>query len=333
MRRTPSSADRPGYRRFGTLLLLLLVAGLLLLWAMSALLQPQAGPATLRHDALPEPSASGASASRSKGAFLAVPSALTHRPADAQPQKLDVAGLKARGLDPLLNADLLRIFEQLLGHRPEDPAAELATRLPAASLPAARRLLEQYQRYRETLAELALQEPAGKTPADKLAGVLAARKVLQARYFTDEEIAGLFGEDNRYDAFTVERLRIETDGQRSSAQRQQAITELAERMLTPEQQLARTAAVLPLRINVQNNQIAEAGQRYAQRQNELGEAAAVRMAEVDRVQADWQQRLARLAAAAPEEQTQLRMTLFTPQEQRRLDGALALHQQRQAATP
>ena len=323
---------KPGLSRY----LLLAGAIMLLFWGWSAwqkLRNTEPGASESAGAASPAfVHAAGAFTNGANGAFLALPAAtaaLAPRPSDVPPQTLDVPRLQARGQDSLLNPDLVRIFEQLLGYRLDDPENALAKSIPADKLPAAKRLFTQYQAYRAALAELSLDELAGKTPAEKLAEVVAARKVLQARYFTNEEIAGLFAADNRYDAFTVERLRIEADPQLSLSQRQQSVATLAEQLLTAEQQAARTAALLPARIHLQNGQQAatEAGQRFAKRQLELGQAAAVRMAEVDRLRADWQQRLAQLATAAPDAQAQLRLILFTPQEQRRLDGALELYRQ------
>lgn len=261
-------------------------------------------------------------------------------PADVDQQVLDVNAWRQRGKDALLNTDLLRIFEQLLGRGMDDPAALLASRIPAEYRSQAQRLLDQYQRYRGELAQLSA--PRGATSFSKaedyaaaattLESLLAARRALQEKYFSAAEVDGLFGDDNRYDAFTVARLRLAARDDLSLADKEQQLAGLSDQLLTPEQREARQSAILPSRIAAQNAQMAAASsdERLAQRSNEFGAAAAQRMAEVDRQRAEWQQRIARYANADPATQQQLRATEFTAQERLRLAGAVSLYQRQQA---
>lgn len=236
-------------------------------------------------------------------------------------------------MDPLLNADLIRIFEQMLGRAPLDPAALLASRVPAEYLAQAQRLLDQYMRYRDDLAQLAAL-PAGNGAADTLEAVLAARRALQEKYFSAAEISGLFADDNRYDAFTVERLRMAARSDLSLPEKEAALAHLGNELLTPEQREARQSATLPARIAAHNSTLEHMDDdaRLAARSNEFGAAAAVRMATVDRQQAEWQQRVARYANADPASQQQLRETEFAPNERLRLEAAVSLYQARQGAS-
>ena len=265
-------------------------------------------------------------------------------PDDIELQQLDVAYWQQRGQDPLLNADLVRIFEQLLGRHSDavnDAAALLDSRIPARYQAQAQQLLMQYQHYREALAQLTAPRGASTfskaedyaAAATSLETVILARRALQETYFSAEEIEGLFGDDHRYDQFTVARLRLAARDDLSMAEKTQQLDALGQQLLTAEQREARHAATLPLRITAQNEtaQLSAASndERLAQRSQDFGDAAAQRMAALDRQQSEWQERIARYANADPVTQQQLRLTEFTPQEQLRLSGAVSLYQRQQ----
>lgn len=249
-------------------------------------------------------------------------------PDDIEIQKLDVAAWLAKGGDPLLNADLIRIFEQILGRAPEHPEQQLVGRIPPEFLAQAQRLLAQYRLYRESLSGL---RPAdyGTQPSQMLEGVLTARLHLQQQFFSAGEITGLFEEDNRYDAFSVSRLRISERDDLSLAQKEAMLAERSAALLSPAQQEARQTAGLPARILSQNAAMDQDGmmpdQRRALRTTLFGAEAAGRMAEVDRQESAWKQRIARLAQADAQTQQQMRKSDFTPAEQLRLDAALSLY--------
>lgn len=257
----------------------------------------------------------------------------TTLPADVDRQTLDTARWTARGKHPLLNPDLVRIFEQLVG-RAGEPHLALDGHVPPSHLAEAQRLLEKYRHYRQDLAGIATPD-ASRPAAEVLDAILTARLALQRKYFSESEIAGLFAEDNQYDRFTIERLRTAARTDLSGPQKEEVVAKSAQSLLTPEQREARETARLPARIAEQNALLDKAGatprQRLDARSAEFGAEAAARMAEIDRQEVDWQERIARLAAADPATQQQMRTTLFTPQEQARLDGALALHRVRQGA--
>lgn len=254
-------------------------------------------------------------------------------PADVGIQKLDVARWQSRGGDPLLNADLVRIFEQLIGNRSAAPDHELALRVPSAHVEQAQALFERYSRYREALAGVE-RAGIGETQAEILESVVASRREVQQQFFSEAEIAELFGEDYRYDAFTIERLRLKERADLTLPQKEAMLEQLTVAMLSTEQREARRSALLPVKVMQQNavleKNLATPEQRLEARSAAFGAGAASRMAEVDRQEADWQRRIAELAQAEPALQPQLRATLFTSAEQRRLDGALALHRARQA---
>ena len=271
-------------------------------------------------------------ASYASATHRADPSAArTTIPTDVDRQKLDSARWVARGRDPLLNPDLVRIFDQLTG-RAGTPQLALGEHVPPEHLAQAQRLLEKYRQYRQDLAGSAAPE-TGRPPSELLDAVLTTRLNLQRKHFSDAEIAGLFAEDNQYDRFTIERLRTGERTDLTIEQKEETVARLTHSLLTPEQREARDTARLPARIAGQNAWFDKtqttAQQRMDTRSAEFGTEAAARMAEVDRQETEWQQRIARLAAADPASQQPMRATLFTPQEQLRIDGALALQRTRQ----
>jgi lipase chaperone LimK len=317
----------------------LLVLGLLFGW----LANPDSGlvgipGASTQGHATPDPAGAqeGDSFTRNPG------DANAPMPDDIELQILDVAAWQARGQDPLLNPDLLRIFEQILGrasNASNAPEQLLAGRIPPAHLARAQRLLAQYQRYRDALASRAPLRLPGDSPAAALAEFLEVRQTLQREYFSPDEIAGLLAEDHRYDTFTVARLRTTERNDISLAEKEQRIRQLETDMLSETQREIRHTATLPSRIAQLNARLeqtaAPASERQSARAAEFGETAARRMAELDRREAAWQQRIHQLAQADPATQQQMRATLFSPTERLRLDAALSLYraQQTQAALP
>lgn len=257
-------------------------------------------------------------------------------PQDIDVQRLDPVRWQAAGKHPLLNPDLIRIFDQLLGRglSEEEALGMLASRVPAEYLIRAQVLFEHYQHYRDALARMQIKSGAEISRAQSLEGVLAERRRLQQKFFEPDEVNGLFDDGNRYDAFTVERLRAEDRTDLSLPEKQSTVERLASTLLTPEQQKGRQEAALAVRIAAQNARMdqtnASPEERQAERTASFGAAAAARLSELDRQQAEWQQRIARLAQASPEEQQKMRETAFTATERLRLEGALRLYQAQEA---
>ncbi|MBV2235763.1 MAG: hypothetical protein KUL75_09490 [Sterolibacterium sp.] len=275
-------------------------------------------------------------------------------PDDIDVQVLDVNDWQRRGKHPLLNADLVRIFEQLAGRPGLDAASLLVNRVPEKYRAQALHLLEQFVRYRDELAQMTAPRGGGQlgqlnfpgesaqalnmdysATAGALETALLTRQAVQEKYFTAAEVDGLFGDDNRYDQFTVERLRLRAREDLSLAEKEQRLEVLSNQLLSPEQREARYAALLPTRIAAQNEAFHTADatvldERQAARSREFGTAATQRLAELDRQQAEWQQRIARYDQADSAVRQQMRETEFTPQEQLRLDAALSLYRRQQA---
>lgn len=264
--------------------------------------------------ALPQPATSAISARRA---------------ADALAQETD--SLLAPGLRDSLEALLLdagdapgpsALKQKLAGlvgrHFPPD----LATRALA--------LAERYVDYRVALGRLRAPQDLGDPAA--LRQALTAREAVRRRFFDAEEAQALFAREAALDRYTLARLEIAHNGALSAEQRAQALRE-AEAELPADQRAARQAATSHMAVAEQtaafDTQGTDERSRHAARSALYGDNAAHALAQLDRQEQHWQQRLDQYAHARgtqPEPATldRLRQQLFTPDEQLRLDAALAL---------
>ncbi|MDM0044941.1 lipase secretion chaperone [Variovorax dokdonensis] len=236
--------------------------------------------------------------------------------------------------DVLLQPDLLRLFEQLLGEaRSRDKASllkelrgKLIERLPPGWHERALGLLDRYIDMRAAMASIARPDP---NDPDALRRAMDIRDELRRRYFTAEEVEGLFGADMRLDRFALDKMDILRDERLEAAQKQEAIAKLEQtHHLSTEQRQWRQEATLADQVGRQTEALIEHGatpqERFAQRARVHGPQAALRLAELDEQETSWQQRLDQYAHAGAEQQARMRDQLFSPEEQLRLTGALEL---------
>jgi len=204
-----------------------------------------------------------------------------------------------------------------------------------AELPLAAELLDRYVDYRVALG--AIKAPADPSDPEALRAVLNARRLVREKHFSADEHAALFAQEEELDRFTVARLEIERNPDLTAAQKAAALRE-AERDLSDGQRAARAEAVAHIDVASQSAAFEAAGvsehERYNRRRRQYGDAAAQQLAQQDREERDWQARLGEYAASKsrndPAQLSRLRQQLFTPEEQLRLDAALALRQARTA---
>ena len=233
--------------------------------------------------------------------------------------------------DPLLTPDLLRIFEQMLNDSQardkEGLMAEMRAKIDKYLPPEWRvrglGLLERYIDYRNALEALpaaSIGDPAG------LRRILDARAGIRARYFAPEEVEGLFGAEEKFDRFSVEKLEIERNKDLTPEQKREALAQTEKNWLTPEQLADRAATTAQLGVAEQTAALEARGaspqERFAERSQQYGYEAAQRLATLDRQEQDWQSRLSHYAAADEATRAQLQAQLFTPQEALRLQAAL-----------
>ena len=261
--------------------------------------------------------------------------ATTAGPGPASPQALLTPGLRD-ALEALLHAAGPASDPQALK---EKLGALVAQHFPPALAQSALALARRYVDYRVALGQL--KPPADPLDPDALRGAMAQLRTLQLQHFSAEEYDALFGAQLQLDQYTLARLDIERQSHLSAAQRQQALAE-AEALLPPAARADRAASVAHVDAARQtaafDAQGADDATRLAQRSALYGTEAAERMARLDHEERDWNTRLDQYRQAMGQGLDdgglqQLRGRLFTPQEQLRIDAALALRAQQGQAAP
>lgn len=247
--------------------------------------------------------------------------------------------LDSAAADPLLAPGLRDELEAMLleaGETPDPQAlkrrlAELVRlRFGEALRTRALALAERYVDYRVALGEL--QPPQDATDPRALRDVLQARDALRRQYFDESEFDALFADQQALDRYTLARLEIERNPDLTPQQRRVALAS-TETELDPQQRAERAQSVVQQDVGAQTAAFNAAGTddrtRFAERSARFGNDAAQRLAQLDAQDRDWNARLdgyARAQASQTDAQALalLRDRSFTPQEQLRLDGALAL---------
>lgn len=244
----------------------------------------------------------------------------------------------AAGSDPLLTPGLRDAIEALLHDAGEtsDPEAlkqrlealvgrhftpELATR----TLAIARRYVD----YRVALGQL--KPPTNPLDPHAMRLALEQRQKLRMQFFDGDEHEALFGQQQLLDQALLARLEIERNTALSAEEKRKALAE-TEAQLPAPLRAQRSESVAHVGAAQQtaafNAEGADDATRFAQRSASYGAEAAERLARLDREERDWNARLdqyqqARSAGQDAARLEQLRQTLFTPEEQLRLEGALA----------
>jgi len=249
--------------------------------------------------------------------------------------------------DPLLAPGLRDALEALLHAAGDAPDPEtLKQRLealagqhfPAELSTRALALARRYVDYRVALGQL--KAPADLTDPRGLREAMEARQKVRRQYFDADEYDALFAREAELDQYMLARLEIERNTALTPAQKRSALQD-AEAGLGAEQRAQRAEAVAHMGAAQQTAAFNARGTddrtRHAERSAQYGEEAAQRLAQLDQQENDWQSRLeqyqqAREATQDPARLQQLRNQLFSPQEQLRIDAALALRAQPAAAS-
>ncbi|MFC4490019.1 lipase secretion chaperone [Chromobacterium aquaticum] len=204
------------------------------------------------------------------------------------------AGVEAGGA-LRVDAELRRLFDyQLAALGERDLSAvrkavqqALQSQLSGAALRQALELFDRYVAYRRALSETKL---AGGSAAEGLQRMRA----LRLQFLSAQEVTGLFGSEDVYDDFTVKRLRIMADAGLSAAQRAAQLKAL-EAGLPAELRAARQEPIKHLALAEAEEALKKQGggeqELYALRAGMVGQAAADRLSQLDREQAQWQSRV------------------------------------------
>lgn len=238
----------------------------------------------------------------------------------------------------VVDAELAHLFDYYLAGLGEKPLAairsqieaELDKRLTPVPAREAKRLLGAYLAYKQALVGAEQALPAQADAALAARARLQAMRALRGNYFTPEESTGLFGASDAYDDDAVARMAILGDATLDEAQRQAQLAALDQK-LSPAQRAARDAPLQVVRLDASVKALlAQGGDEnavYRLRASTFTPAAAARLAELDREESQWQQRViayqaqkASLPGGAQDAAAvqQLRDASFTPEEQRRL---------------
>lgn len=242
----------------------------------------------------------------------------------------------------VVDAELGHLFDYYLAGLGEKPLAairveigrELDRKLRPIPAAQAKRLLDSYLEYKRALVNVERALPPQATPLAGARARLAALQQLRHDFFNDEEIAGLFGASDIYDNDALARMEISADTSLTPEQRKQKLAAL-DRSLPAAMREDRDAParVLKLEEAVQQARAQGAGDNeiYRMRATAFTPEAAARLADLDREEADWARRIAQYKAerqqlaspgAAPDAAAlqHLRDTLFSADEQKRLDA-------------
>ncbi|GGY11981.1 lipase secretion chaperone [Paludibacterium paludis] len=208
----------------------------------------------------------------------------------------DGAAREAHGR-PVADAALRRLFDYHLAALGEKSAAairqSLAAALPAGLDARARgAVLDLFDRYRAYKQAVAARTPGAE---ESMKARLDAMRALRGRFFREEEARGLFGDSDRFDDFSLGLLAIRADPSLSAQEKTRRAGEL-EAALPAAMQEARREAVAHTALADQEAALLSQGggddDLYRLRSRVAGQAAAGRLAEMDRRQTDWQNRIA-----------------------------------------
>jgi lipase chaperone LimK len=262
----------------------------------------------------------------------------------------DFAHRRASGsdnTDPLLVDGLRNTLEALLLEAGDanDPAALkqrlaalIGSHFPKALATRALALAERYVDYRVALGQL--RAPQDLTDPRAVRDALEARHKVRLQYFEGAEYDALFAREAELDRYTLARLEIARNIQLTPEQRAQAL-QAADSELPQQRRAERSAATEHMTAAAQtaafNAQNADPHTRHAARSAQYGEAAAHAMAQLDRDEQLWQQRLDQYSQARAQQGDgaalqQLRLQLFSADEQQRVEAALALRTLQPPAT-
>ena len=236
----------------------------------------------------------------------------------------------------VVDAELGHLFDYYLaGLGEKDLAAirseierELERRLKPGPAAQAKRLLASYLDYKRALVDLELQLKDGGGLAQSARARLEATQKLRARFFSSTEIAGLFSFSDAYDLDALARIDISLDAKLTDAQRSEKLAALDKKM-SPAMREEREAPTRVIRteesVQKMRAQGASDDEVYRVRAAAFSPEGASRLAQLDREESDWKQRIAAYQAeraslqpGAEALQQQLRRKYFSEEEQRRL---------------
>ena len=232
----------------------------------------------------------------------------------------------------IINAELRRLFDRHLAATTGKPVEMaqaqiehgLGRRLSPGNVQQANHLLRRYRDYRNVLAEHARIATVGEGVDEAVHIRLADIQSERARFFSSGESQGLFGTDEADEVDALVRMELGRDRSLREAQKQEKLLALT----VPTEIAITERSVYDMRVNGASDEAVHSARAAA-----LSVEAADRLAQLDRAEAAWSNRInAYLAerdrlrnssgsAVATERSLilqQLRDSRFTVEEQQRL---------------
>lgn len=245
---------------------------------------------------------------------------------------------------PLPYAELKRLFDYYLSAVGEQTIAaitlaissDLDRRLSPDQRPAAKRLLALYLQFKLALVDLEKKPELVGTDVKAIRQRLLAMQDLRSQFFSAEETLGMFSFEDDYDQDAVARLEVSQNPALSATQKKEQLAALdasQSAALREEREAPRVVLKIEQMAQTLRAQGASEDDIYRMRSKELNPEAAARLAELDREETAWKNRIAsylnesskllQAQADAPPAQreaalAQLQQSRFNPDERRRL---------------
>jgi lipase chaperone LimK len=246
------------------------------------------------------------------------------------------------------DAQLIELFDYYLStvgeKSPDAVRAEIERELDRTLRPqaaaAAKRVLARYIAYRQALAGLEADRRLAGPDAAALKRRLGALHGLRAQYFSQREMAAIFGREEAANADALARLEIRDDRTLTAQQKRDRLAAL-DAGLPADVRAAREAPLKIVRVQEEAERLRASGAGdddvFRLRATAFGADAAVRLAAVDREEAAWKRLIDAYLAERrglhdEAEVAALRSRMFSADEQRRL-GAYETARWETGATP
>lgn len=217
-------------------------------------------------------------------------------------------GNSADAAGPLALGELRRMFDYYLSAVGEKSIAaitqeinaEIERSLSPANVPKAKRILGLYLEFKRELVDLERRPGISGQGVQAIRNRMLAMQDLRSRYFNAEETQAMFGFEDAYDMDAVARLEISQDPSLTAQQKQDKLAAL-DATMSPELLREREAPRVVLRVEEKVAAMRAKGatddEVYRLRAKEFDAPAADRLAELDREEAQWKQRIAQYLAA------------------------------------
>lgn len=203
----------------------------------------------------------------------------------------------------VVGEELVRLFDYYLvavGEKPLDEIRreierELDTRLKPNAAREAKAVLGRYLSYKQALLEVEKNPQLTGAGIEAMRGRLQAMQQARRQFFSEAEAQAMFGMEDAMHLDAVSRLEISQDKSLSDEQKAQRLAALDAALPAPLRE-ARDATLQVVRLEEAANALRSKGASeddiYRMRATALSPEAAARLADVDREENEWRQRIA-----------------------------------------